>query len=606
MLVWHDSLGYHSLGYFLANYPTAVGTPTLEAAHERASGKAISGTVTFDTPTLPVAQDTSIVGLLIKIDGTVATANTVFQWRTAGASSLQVRARARGGNGGFYLQFERGLNEDILLRTAVIPYGTWVFLEMKVTFSQSEGKIVVRVDGQEVSRVEGLKTELTLTDRGWDSFQLQNYFPGATLSSIADLYLCDGQATHGKTFQTFLGKTTNTKLLVGETTRMDWGTDLDAGVTGKTRLIIFAGQSNFTGRGLSTSSPLWRSPNPVVQIWDRLSHAAPGQWEDLTATVNTAGMFLPSPVAMYGPEMRFAERMAQLLERSGTVGISSSVKIIKGTQDGSYIAPFTEDYTWYPGVTNNLYNGIGSPRGCLLGDISNAVTALGGWSNIESVDFLWLQGESDAIYTAATAVYRQLLTAFFDLVRADIMAPLNIYLFRIHKDLYTGVAPDSFGFFWRDTIREIHWTLPGVYHVSIDDCEISGDLTHLSEAGFNKLGDVAFDAWFARQNFASRIDDYSTETSVDQLWLGTNGATPAAAIAFKATGLQESGNSPSLAISSQLHAAYETSAVAVAPMAGRILFPAVSPASTSWVNTRQIHAGVSLPEVLTSDIGMTV
>lgn len=606
MLVWHDSLGYHSLDYFAANYPTYVGTPTLGAAHERAAGRAISSTVTFDTPTLLVAQDTSIVGLLLKVDGTVAAANSVFEWRTAGGTSLQVRARVRPGNGGYYLQFERGVNDDILLRTDVLPYGKWVFLEMKVTFSQSEGKIVVRVDGQETDRVEGVKTEQTLTDRGWDSFRLQNYFPGSDLSSISDLYLCDSQAGHGKTFQTFLGKSTNTKLLAGKTTRMEWGTDTNPAITGKTRLIIFAGQSNFTGRSSDTSNVLWRNPNPVVQIWDRLTHAAPGQWEDLKATLNTAGMFLPSPVAVHGPEMRFAERLAQMLERSGPVSGSSSIKLIKGTQDGSYIAPFTPDYSWFPGVTNNLYNGFGSPRGCLLADILNAVNALGGWAYVESVDFFWLQGESDSIYTAATAAYRQLLTDFFDLVRADMLAPTQIYLFRIHKDLYTGVAPDSFGFYWRDAIRNIHWSLPNTIHVSIDDCEISGDFTHLSTAGFNKLGDIAFDAWFAEQDFASRIDDYTTETTVDQLWLGTDGTQAGAQVAFKATGLQESGCSPSLAVSSQFHSSYGSSPVETFAVAGGGLFPGVSPSSSSWVNYRQVRAGVALPETLSLDIGMTV
>lgn len=606
MLVWHDSLGYRSLGYFAANYPTYVGTPTFGADHERAAGRAISGTVTFDTPVLPTAQDTSVVGLLLKVDGITTVANSVFEWHTAGGTSLQVRARSRGGNGGFYLQFERGLNEDVLLRTEVIPYGTWVFLEMKVTFSQSEGKIVVRVDGQETDRVEGLKTEATLTDRGWDSLRVQNWFPGSSLSSMADLYVCDARADHGKTFQTFLGKSTSTKLLAGQTSRMDWATDSNPAVTNKTRLIIFAGQSNFTGRSTDTSNLLWRSPNPVVQIWDRLTHPAPGQWEDLKATLNTAGMFLPSPVAMHGPEMRFAERMAQMLERAGPVSGSSSVKIIKGTQDGSFIAPLTADYSWYPGVTNNLYNGIGSPRGCLLTDILSAVASLGGWAFVESVDFFWLQGESDSIFTATTAVYRELLTQFFDLVRSDMLAPTTIYLFRIHKDLYTGTAPDSIGFYWRDAIRNTHWSLPNTIHVSIDDCEISGDLTHLSTAGYNRLGDIAFDAWFAEQNFASRIDDYTTETSVDQLWLGTDGTQADAKIAFEVDGLQESGNSPSLAVVSQFHAAHTSSPVEIFAVAGGGVFPGITPSSTSWVNYRQVRAGVALPETLSLDIGMTV
>lgn len=598
MLVWHDSLGYRSLDYFAANYPTYVGTPTLGAAHERASGRAISGTFTINTPTLPAAQDTSIVGLLLKVDGTVTVPNSVFEWRTIGGTSLQVRARVRPGNGGFYLQFERGVNDDVLLRTSVLPYGKWFFLEAKVTFSQSEGRIVVRVDGQEIDRVEGLKTEQTLTDRGWDSFRLMNWFPGSDLSSISDLYLCDGQATSGKTFQTFLGKSTNTKLLAGKTTRMEWGTDTNPAITGKTRLIVFAGQSNFTGRSSDTSSPLWRNPNPVVQIWDRLTHAAPGQWEDLKATLNTAGMFLPSPVAMHGPEMRFAERMAQMLERAGPVVGSSSVKIIKGTQDGSFIAPATPDYSWYPGIANNLYNGFSSPRGCLLADILNAVNDLGGWAFVESVDFMWLQGESDSILTATTAVYRQLLTDFFDLVRADMLAPTTIYLFRIHKDLYTGVAPDSFGFYWRDAIRNVHWSLPNTIHVSIDDCEISGDFTHLSTAGFNRLGDVAFDAWFAEQDFASRIDDYTTETSVDELWLGTSGAVPGAGISFEVAGAEDSQNSPAVAVSSQLHAATDATGVEIFPMAAGRVFPGVTPLSGSWVSVRQVSAGISLPEAL--------
>jgi hypothetical protein len=602
MLVWHDSLGYRSLAFLAATYPTFTGTPVVGQAHERAAAKSVGQSGSITSPVVSPAQTSCTTGFLMKLAGlNVAGTSTLLEFRALG--SVQVLVKVRPATDGFYLQFEKGIGLDILLRTSKLPINTWVFLEVQVTFSQSQGKIVVRADGQEVSRAEGLDTEAGITDNGWDQVRLGLAHAGTT-PRFADFYICDDRLDHGKTFTTFLGKVTHASLFTGTAKTRQWSHSLvPANPTAKHRLVVFAGQSNFGGRISSTSSSRWRNPNTKIQIWDRLSGSP--AWRSMSATVNTSGMYGLS-LGFAGPEMRFAERLAAFYEATSDPAIPNT-KIVKGTQDGSMLFPTTGDMCWNPNVSNNLWSGPPSPpsRGCLYNDIIAAVTALGGWSTIERVDFFWLQGESDAIWTIATAAYRDTLTYFFSRVVFDLPAPVKFHVVRLHPQLYTGTAPDSLGFYYRDVIRSIQWDAPNFIancvRIDQDTCQISiGDYTHLTELGYDTLGDLCFESWLQAQDFSGYVSDYSTLSATDERWIGTT--VSAKTISFPAEGLHDANNSPVLAVAESAHASRDFASFGmVASAAGRTL-PSIAPVSGSWVAFRQFAAGLDLPEVLTSDL----
>lgn len=223
---------------------------------------------------------------------------------------------------------------------------------------------------------------------------------------------------------------------------------------------------------------------------------------------------------------------------------------------------------------------------------------------------MWLQGESDALYEVSADAYSEGLRSFFDHVRTDFggSVPFRIHLFVIHKDIEKGDTPLSGKFYYLDKVRAIQRNCPNAdYILSIDDCELHPiERLHLMPAGYDKLGDIAFESWFNAQGFSERIDDYETLDYFDEKWVGTDGSISGSEVSFLAGGAEDSQNSPALAVSSQLHAATESSGVEVFPVAALLRFPGVTPLSGSWAGSREMITGVALPETLAADLGAVV
>lgn len=617
MLLWHDSLGYRDVNYFAVQYPGYAGTPTAGNPHVIQGSKALGGTFAFSTPVrspAPSVQDGSeacIVGFLLRIESPSAIPvpySTLLEVRRAGTVQIRMMV-VQNDTSSFNLQVQRGNNDDILLTTKPIAKNEWVFVEIKSTILLSGGKVIIHLNGTEFARVEGVKTETDLSvNRYWDSVKLscQGY--------LADLYVLDGRLTHGKSFATFLGRVKHSKIACGAERVLEWANHPNP--TNKYRIVVLAGQSNFTGRGLTTSSANWRSPNTKIKIWDRITHAYPGQWDDIKPTANTSGMFLVPPISQFwGPEMRFAERVCQFYEAAAFSG-NPNVRIVKCDQDGSYLFPAFQDYTWDKNTPNNLYSGnpnySGTQRGGLWGtgplpgDLPNAVTSIaGGWASIERVDFMWYQGESDSVFQVSADSYLTRLLAFFAQVDLDIPVPVTFHLVRIHRDSAVGPGPNLGGAWFKEVVRAAQDQMPqlrtDVRAISVDDCEMHPDQIHLSNNGYDKLGDKCFESWMPAQNFSSYIDDYATLSFIDDLWIGSSANKPASRALFAPSGREGTINAPVVAASSQMHAESVAPGISITPRLSDYSFS--SHAVASLLNLRQSVAGIKIPEKLDMDVG---
>lgn len=605
MLLLHDSLGYSSAAHFQgAGYTIIAGaSPLFGQLHERPSATSIAQ-LSFQTPTVGAGSNaTCVAGVMAWIVPLVF--ETVSFLEIGSSAGTQIRATMQKAYGGWKLFFYRGTSSDLLLETPFFEHSSWVFLEVKAVLSTTVGSIVVRLDGTEVARVEGVNTR-EQTGTLWDRLRL---FAHTSLTvGFADLYLCDGRLDHGARFASFLGKVSHAKLPLGEPSTVDWSPI--PVLPGKARLTILAGQSNMTGRIASTSSANWTNPNTRVRIWNRFASA----FQSLSATVNSACAYQPANVPVAGPEMRFAERLSAHYAASGD-GTTPNHYIVKGVQDGSWVFPVTPDYSWNSGVVGGLLSRLQT-------DIANAVTSLGGWSQIGAVDIFWLQGESDSIATASAITYqanvRQLLS---DLI-ADIAAngpSVATHIVRIHRSLYRGTAPDSIGFYYTDQIRLIQEELPSLLaadlapigwdlkfgFIDLDTCQISPDLTHLTEPGYDRLGDLMFDSWVSTQSFEGLVDDYDTLPDIDSLWVGASDTGKS--LLFRPSGAADSTNSPVLSVAAHMHnSAAAPGLIWATRAAGRVLgYNMHTGVAAPWFLSWTTHPFVVLPETLSSDVGVT-
>ena len=605
MLLLHDSLGYSSAAHFQgAGYTIVAGSPLFGLPHERASATSIAQ-LSFQTPTVGAGSNaTCVAGAMVWVAPLVY--ETVTFLEIGSSAGTQVRATMQKAAGGWRLFFYRGSSSDLLLETPFFEHSGWVFLEVKAVLSTSTGSIVVRLDGTEVARVEGANTR-EQTGTLWDRLRL---FAHTSLTvKFADLYLCDGRTDHGSQFATFLGKVSHARLPLGPPSLVDWSAM--PVLPSKARLSILAGQSNMTGRTTSTSSANWTNPNTRVRIWNRFASA----FQSLSATVNSACAYQPANVPVAGPEMRFAERLSAHYAASGD-GTTPNHYIVKGVQDGSWAFPVTPDYSWNSGVVGGLLSRLQT-------DIANAVASLGGWSQIGAVDIFWLQGESDSIATASAITYqanvRQLLS---DLI-ADIATngpSVATHIVRIHTSLYRGTAPDSIGFYYTDQIRRIQEELPSILAadlnqlgwdlkfklIDLDTCQISPDLTHLTEPGYDRLGDLMFESWATTQSFNSLVDDYDTLPDIDNLFVGASDTGKS--LLFRPSGADDSTNSPVLSVSTHMHNSASTPGLVwTARAAGRALSSGVHSigAVPPWYFWAPILPLAVLPEALSLDVGVT-
>lgn len=607
MLLLHDSLGYSSAAHFQgAGYTIIIagGSPLFGLPHERASATSIA-MMSIQTPTVGTGSNaTCVAGVLVWVAPLVY--ETVSFLEIGSSAGTQIRVAMEKAAAGWRLFFYRGSSSDLLLETPFFEHSGWVFLEVKAVLSTSAGSIAVRLDGTEVARVEGANTR-EQTGTLWDRLRL---FAHTSLTvSFADLYLCDGRPDHGARFATFLGKITHAKLPLGEPSKIDWSPIPVQ--PGKARLSILAGQSNMAGRISSTSSANWTNPNPRVRIWNRFSSA----FQSLSATVNSACAYQPANVPLAGPEMRFAERLSAFYAASGD-GTTPNHYIVKGVQDGSWAFPVTPDYSWNVGSVGGLLSRLQT-------DIANAVSALGGWSQIGSVDLFWLQGESDSTATASAITYRENIKQILSNLIADVASngpPVATHIVRIHRGLYRGTAPDSIGFYYTDQIRSIQEELPAslasdlgllgwdlkFQMIDLDTCQIAGDLTHLTEAGYDSLGDLMFEGWLTTQRSRSLVSDYEDLADIDNLFVGASDT--GRSLLFRPSGAADSINSPVLSLSAHMHNSvavpgliWTARAAGVEIASGVHSLGAVAP----WYFWAASSPLPRLPEALSLDVGVT-
>jgi len=207
---------------------------------------------------------------------------------------------------------------------------------------------------------------------------------------------------------------------------------------GQKNLVIFAGQSNINGAGSGEKDIVFD-----VNYWDLntssfIDYIAPRQ--NTTVQAYPGETSAPKFISgHWGVEVKFAELLKQYNQ-------SESVYILKFAVDNSTVIERTDStpyLNWCPSTVtpNSIYNKFNST-------IDLAISALGGFKDINSISLIWGQGETEAgmgqnndasalQFSAATKYFLDTFkNKFPDYIKVD------IFRTKIHEDLGLGSQSD--------------------------------------------------------------------------------------------------------------------------------------------------------------------
>lgn len=422
-----------------------------------------------------------------------------------------------------FCRIEGGVPSYVLWSSFSYLNTQWNYAELKINFN-SNGSVEWRIGGSREFFVTG-PTDAS-TPLNWNKVRF--LCPNNMTVQLADIYILntDNILTDSK-YANFLGPI-SCSTLIPDSSRWSGPSDWVIRPSGtKYRMVVLAGQSNMNGYTLAPSPvPAGvTSPNPYVLIWDRISgFAGTPNFQSLTVGFNNNNHFNAPAGSFFGPEMAFADSISDYYRKLTSTTPPVSTVFVKCAQPNSSLYPNSAAarYTWARedlsvppvAIAGNLTNGTPTS---LIGDMAAAAGGLGGFQNIQRIDFFWYQGETDALYSFSASSYIVNLYNFLEYVRLSVAAvaptvEIKFYVVRIHKDLSTAAFP------FRDTIRNwqnvLTYLFPQFQQITIDEIPISTvDYTHFDGAGYTAIGRKLFSAWIANQNEIEEIDDQSTTGS---------------------------------------------------------------------------------------------
>lgn len=469
---------------------------------------------------------TAILGFAYRLNRiSDVTRQPVLSFYSNTTEQVRVLATVTGGTHLFeFCRVESGTVVSVLGATAAYPNSQWRYSEMRVNFALGGG-IEWRVGGSKEMLMSGATD--SSTPLGWNKIRFA--CPANMTLQLADIYLLnEANSVTDPKYAKFLGPI-SCSTLIPDASRWLGPSEWTLRPNGtKYRMVVLAGQSNMNGysTALGPVPTGVTSPNTYVQIWDRISGlAGTPNFQSLILGTNNNNAFAAPAGNFFGPEMSFADSISDYYTKLASATPPVSTVMVKCAKNNTTLYPNpTGNMTWDPATPGNLYNG-GTTN--LVNDIAGASIALGGFGNVQRIDFFWYQGESDALASFAAQPYIVNLYNFLETIRLTLAAAapnteVKFYVVRIHKDLTTSVFP------FRDMIRNwqnvLVYLFPQFELIDIDDVPISTtDYTHFDGAGYTAIGRKLFAAWVRNQNEIEEIDDQgNTGSDGDQTYIAAN------------------------------------------------------------------------------------
>jgi len=273
----------------------------------------------------------------------------------------------------------------------------------------------------------------------------------------------------------------------------------------KVRVFLVGGQSNADGRaavsGLPTSPVNLQQPQSDVDFYYKV--------EGGSATLTTLRPGL-SETSGFGPAITLGRKMADIY--AGEVG--TRIAIIKYANGGTNL------HTQWKAGGDNTTTGDGSEYVTFQQTVTSGLAALAAAhpsASIEINGMVWMQGESDATSTAASA-YQTNLTNFIADIRATYGAALPFTIGRL-SDAQTALNAT-----YRAQIQTAQDAValadPRTGIVNTNTFSLKGDHLHLDASGQQSLGtgfaqETAYFIWMGENFTSAEITAGDAEPNAD-------------------------------------------------------------------------------------------
>lgn len=238
-------------------------------------------------------------------------------------------------------------------------------------------------------------------------------------------------------------------------------------------LVVFAGQSNALGFGMSSATlPSHLTiPNPTAYIFGGT------YWGQLQPGVNTGTEANPNA---WGPEAEFAYRYG--LDHPGEV-----LLIVKSAKGSTGLAQDSA-LDWSPNSNGELFD-FTSAR---IADAKAALLRDAGLVSPEASGVFWMQGEQDGLTSSAASAYDDNLVDFFSAVRAEWMHdPAGAIVF--------GRISDSASIPYNSDVRVAQWAVDqadtNASSFKTIGYAMQADGVHYAAAGHVSIGTSFYNGW---------------------------------------------------------------------------------------------------------------
>ena len=251
-------------------------------------------------------------------------------------------------------------------------------------------------------------------------------------------------------------------------------------MSGAPTLVVFAGQSNAVGFGMSPATlPAHLSqPNPNAYIFDG------NYWGVLTPGVNTGTAINPQA---WGPEAQFAYDFG--VQRPGEL-----LLIVKNTFTVKGSTPLAQDggLDWSPTTLGEMFDFTD----VTIAAAKQAFTSATGQPAPAVSATFWMQGEQDALSATHAAAYQTNFEAWLAAVRSDWMDNPQGYI-------GAGRITDSAALPHNADVRVAQWAAdqvdPNLATFKTIGFGMQPDTVHYDASGLQALGSAfftLFDGWF--------------------------------------------------------------------------------------------------------------
>jgi len=236
--------------------------------------------------------------------------------------------------------------------------------------------------------------------------------------------------------------------------------------------VIFAGQSNALGYGVTTAAPY--TPTARVQIWaDTNGDGVGDAWNYMLPGTNTG---TPTNPTVWGPEVEFANRWLA----DHATGYLWIDKIAKGSTG---LAQDATQLDWSPHSTGEMYDIATASIHAAHDNLIGSPYAFTNWDAIER-----MQGETDATDQTKADAYAANLAEFATDARTDWNAP----------EIVVGRITDTAGTY-NLTVRQAQWgddqSDSQMVSFKTIGFEMQSDNLHYDANGQISLGNAFYDAF---------------------------------------------------------------------------------------------------------------